>query len=184
MRKLVLLLIAFVACATENNIRTVKNFRAARERGDDAAAEAYLTPDSRMWFVKKEGPGFIVGHGGEEWRHWDLYFHGHSTYSDWQSHGNVVTANVMESNDFYHLLDWKPAPYRLTYWFERGRIKEILLEPLGKSTSRLEEFKSWAAKTHPDELAYLMPKGEIIPTADRPERWRAILEEWRYGTKR
>ncbi|HEY8132874.1 MAG TPA: hypothetical protein VII12_13400 [Thermoanaerobaculia bacterium] len=83
----VLLLVALVACATtENNIRTVKNFRAARERGDDAAAAAYLTPDSRMWFYKKEGPGFLVGHGGEEWRHWDVYFHGHTTFRDWESH--------------------------------------------------------------------------------------------------
>jgi hypothetical protein len=37
MRKPVLLLIAFLACATENNIRTVKNFRAAKERDEEAA---------------------------------------------------------------------------------------------------------------------------------------------------
>ncbi|HJT18655.1 MAG TPA: hypothetical protein VJ853_14765 [Thermoanaerobaculia bacterium] len=185
MRKTVLVVFALAACATQNNIQTVKNFRAARERGDTAAAEAYLTPDSRIWFEKKDGPGEPFGHGDQPDRHWDVYFHARSTYSDWQSHGDSVSATVLETNDFYQLLDWKPAPYRLTYRFDaQGRIKEVLLESMGKSTSRLAEFKQWAAKTHPDELAYLMPNGHIDRTADRAERWHALLMEWRYGTKR
>lgn len=180
MRKTVLVVFALAACATQNNIQTVKNFRAARERGDSAAAEAYLTPDSRIWFEKREGPGAPFGHGGDAWRHWDAYFRSRSTYSDWQWHDGAVSARVNETNDFYELLEWKPAPYRLTYRFDaQGRIREVLLQSMGKSTSRLAEFKQWAAKTHPDELAYLMPKGEIDPSGDRAERWHALLTEWR-----
>jgi hypothetical protein len=178
MRKLMVVALLLGACAS--NLKTVKKFRAARQRGDDAAAARYLAPDSRIWFGKKEGAGFPFGHSNQADRHWDVYFHSDSTYSDWQSHDDTVSATVLETNDFYRLLDWKPAPYRLTYRFdERGRIKEVLLEPLGKSISRLGEFKQWAAKTHPEELAYLMPNGEIDRTGDRAERWRALLEEWR-----
>jgi hypothetical protein len=32
-------------------------------------------------------------------------------------------------------------------------------------------------------LEYLMPKGEINPAGDRPERWKAILEQWRATLK-
>jgi hypothetical protein len=187
MRKLVLLLIAFVACATENNIRTVKNFRAARERGDSAAVERFVAPGARLWFESRDGLSEPFGAGGGSWDHWDHYFHAQTTLTDWTEHADgSVTATAHETNDFMKLLDWQPAPYTVTYWFDSsGRIAQVLIKSLpGKSANRLPEFKEWASAHHPEELAYLMPNGKLDPTGDRPERWRAILEEWRYGTKR
>jgi hypothetical protein len=94
--------------------------------------------------------------------------------------GNVVTAIGNETNDFYTLTDWKPAPFRQTWWLdEQGRITGILLESLGKQTSRFREAVAWGKAHHPDEIAYLMPKGEIDPSGDRAERWKVLLEEWR-----
>jgi hypothetical protein len=186
MRKPLLLLIALVACATDNNIRTVKNFRAARERGDEAAVASYVAPGARLWFENKEGPGEPFGKGGGSWDHWDQYFHARTTLTDWQDHGPSVTAVAHETNDFMRLLEWQPAPYTATYWFDdSSRIAEVLIKSLPwKTVNRLPEFKEWAGAHHPDELAYLMPNGKLDPTGDRPERWRAILLEWRQGTKR
>jgi hypothetical protein len=168
-----------LACTTQSPVRTIQAFRAARERGDDVAMRSYLAPDARMWFEKREGPGNPLG-GNELWRHWDLYFHGHSTFTDWKVNGNVVTAIGNETNDFYTLTDWKPAPFRQTWWLdEQGRITGILLESLGKQTSRFREAVAWGKAHHPDEIAYLMPKGEIDPSGDRAERWKVLLEEWR-----
>ena len=162
------------ACTSSRLIRRVQEFRALRERGDDAASQAFLTSDAKMFFNKREGEGSPII--GGPWRHWDTYFHGHASFTDWSSHDRVVTAIGHETNDYYRLLDWKPSPWRMTWWLdESDKISAILLEPLEKSTSRLEEFVAWAKKNHPDELAYLMPKGEIDPTGDRPERWRPIL---------
>ena len=181
-----LLLFALSACATENNIRTVKNFRAARERNDEAAVQATVAPDARIWFERKEGPGEPFGKGGGSWDHWDRYFHARTTLTDWRDDGTSVTAVAHETNDFMQLLDWKPAPYTVTYWFDGShRIKEVLIKSLpGKSKNRLIEFEEWAATNHPEELAYLMPNGKLDPTGDRPERWDKILREWRYGTNR
>jgi hypothetical protein len=174
-----LLLLLFVACASSPKISNIKAFRTARERGETAAMMSYLAPGARMWFDKREGEGMLLGEN-ERWRHWDTYFHGHSELYDWKVDGNVVTAMGRETNDFYRLTEWKAPPFRQTWWLDdQNRITAILFEPLGNPTSRFDEVKAWAKEHHPDELAYLMPKGQIDPTADRPERWRALLDEWR-----
>jgi len=185
MRKLVLLIALFACATTDNNIRTVKNFRAAQERGDNAAAQSYVAPGARLWFETREGPGEPFGTGGGSWDHWDHYFHSHTTLVDWSEHEGRVSATAHETNDFMKLLDWQAAPYTVTYDFDAsGRISGVLIKsPPGKSINRLPEFKEWAVVHHPEELAYLMPNGKLDPTGDRPERWRAILEEWRKGER-
>jgi hypothetical protein len=177
----VLFLAAFVACASQqNNIRIVKNFREAREQGDLARAQAYIAPGARLWFENKTGPGEPYVLSGGSWDHWDTYFHSKNELSEWRTDARAVSATVNETNDFMQFLDWQAAPYTMTWWLDdQNRIAEVLIKGGGKPKSRLDEFKAWAAKNHPDELAYLMPNGQIDPTGDRPERWRAILEEWR-----
>lgn len=167
MKRWLLLAVLFAACASQRSMQTVKAFREARDRFDDAAASKYVAPGSPL------------AKGGA-WRHWDEYFHGHTTWSGWTAHGRVVSAYGDEMNDFYRYLDWKVKPYKMTWWLDENyKVEKQEIEPdPEKATSRLEEFKAWAAKAHPDELEYLMPKGQIDPSADRPERWRKILEEW------
>jgi hypothetical protein len=77
------------------------------------------------------------------------------------------------------LLDWQAPPYTMTFWLDdQNHVSEVLIKSGGKAKSRLDEFKLWALEHHPRELVYLMPKGQIDPTGDRPERWRAIIEKW------
>jgi len=72
----------------------------------------------------------------------------------------------------------------MTWWLdEQHHITAILFEPLGKPASRFDEVTAWAKAHHPEELAYLMPKGDIDPTGDRPERWKVLLEEWRASVR-
>jgi hypothetical protein len=80
---------------------------------------------------------------------------------------------VHETNDFYRLLDWKPVPYRMTWWLDaNGKITGAMVHSLpGKPTSRLPEFREWAAAHHPEELEYLMPK--------RPPRPPPVKLKWR-----
>ncbi len=175
-----LLVLLVVACATTSpQIETIQAFRTAREQGKDAEMLKYLAPDARMWFDKREGEGSLLGKS-DRWHHWDTFFHGHSELYDWKVDGKVVTVMGRETNDFYRLTEWIAPPFRATWWLDdEGRITAMLYQPGGKPTSRFDEVKAWAKEHHPDELAYLMPKGDIDPTADRPERWKALLEEWR-----
>ena len=170
------------ACASNPMIRRVQEYRDARARGDVAAEASYLAPDARMFYEERKGDGepLTAGRGGR-YAHWDDYFHSTSTLTDWTLIDGGVRATVHETNDFYRLLDWKPVPYTMTWWLDdAGRVTAALVKGgEGKATSRMDEFKSWAEAHHPDELRYLMPNGRIDPTGDRPERWRAILEEWR-----
>ena len=168
-----------VACIEWTPELVVRTYTEARERGDRETAAAVVAPDAKIWFGKKEGAGEPFG-AKSNWEHWDEFFHSRATYSDWKHDGNKVSALVHESNDFYTMLEWKPIPYRLTWTVDGQFIREVLLEPQpGKPVSRLDEVKAWALRHHPDELAYLMPKGRIDPTGDRAERWTKLLEEWR-----
>lgn len=161
----------------------VEAYYAAARRGDEAGARKFLAPDARIWFEKREGPGEPWNVSGGSWDHWDSYFNGKVVRSEWEAGPDFVSARGDETNDYYRLLDWKPWPMKLTWWFdESGRMNGFLVQSVvgeGTTGSRLKEFKEWAKVKRPEELQYLMPKGQIDPSSDRAERWRTILVEWR-----
>ncbi len=175
---------SLAASGADHRIETVKKFQAARQRGDLVKARALLAPDPRIWFDMEErkGPGEPWKLEEGDWDRWDRFFHSATTYSDWKSGADRVTAIGREINDYYRLLDWEPKPLALAWWFDSsGNIAGFLFHAVADAPthSRLAEFKEWAKKNRPEELAHLMPKGRIDPSGDRPERWRAILIEWR-----
>lgn len=185
MRRPIVTLLIAAACASSSSvsIKHVQAYRAASARGDDLSP--YLAPGARMWYDTKEGEGEPLKKGQGSYAHWDHYFGSTSTLTDWQVHDGAVSAVVHETNAFYRLLDWTPAPYRMTWWLDaEGRIREALLTAIpGHDTKgRLAEFQAWAREHHPDELDYLMPKGRIDPKGDRAERFAALLKEWRAGS--
>jgi hypothetical protein len=167
-----------------DRIETVKQFREARDRGDLPAARAYLAADARIWFDMPEprGEGAPWTLEPDDWDRWDRFFHSKTEYSDWKDLGDRVTALGRETNDFYRLTEWTPKPLAFTWWFDAGgRIKGFLFHAVGegKDPSRFDELKAWAHAHRPDELAYLLPKGRIDPSGDRPARWKALAIEWR-----
>jgi hypothetical protein len=167
-----------------DRIETVQKFRDARQRADLAAARALMAPDPRIWFDMEErkGPGAPWTLEPDDWDRWDTYFHSQTTYEDWKDLGDRVTATGHEINDFYRLTDWKPRPLAFTWWLDaEGKISGFMFHAMkdAKEVSRFDELKAWAQKTHPDELAYLIPKGRIDPSSDRPQRWKKLAVEWR-----
>jgi outer membrane murein-binding lipoprotein Lpp len=174
--------VLLAGCANERLVRRVQAYHLAHTSGDLAAESAALSPDARTWYESRSGAGEPLRPGRTgRYAHWDTFFHSRSTFSDWIVCGREVTATVHETNDFYRLLDWKPNPYQMTWWFDdRDRITGVMVRSLpGKETSRMEEFRAWAAVHDPTEIEYLMPKGKLDPTGDRPERWKALLVRWR-----
>jgi imidazolonepropionase-like amidohydrolase len=163
-------------------IAKVRALMAARRKGDEGAARALMGPDPRIWFDERSGPGEPWGLV-TKWTHWDEYFRSRNDYSNFREAGDVVTADGIEINDFYRLIERPPQKFRGTWWIdESGRIAGFLYAPRGSTGSgedRLPEFQAWARKTNPAELDYLMPGGRFDPTGDRPERFKAILLEWR-----
>jgi hypothetical protein len=167
-----------------DRIETVQRFRDARQRGDLAAARAMMASDARIWFdmEERQGPGAPWTLEPDDWDRWDTYFHSKTTYSDWKDHGDRVTAMGREINDFYRLTEWKPRPLAFTWWVDsNGKISGFMFHAMkdAKEESRFDDLKAWAKRTHPEELAYLMPKGRIDPSGDRPQRWEKLAIEWR-----
>jgi hypothetical protein len=175
-------LLLLAGCASYRLVRRVKAYHEAHVSGDLAAESAALSPDARTWYESRSGEGEPLRPGRSgRYAHWDAFFHSRSIMSDWVVRGREVTATVHETNDFYRLLDWKPNPYQMTWWFDdRDRITGVMVRSLpGKETSRMQEFRAWAAANDPTELDYVMPKGKLDPTGDRAERWKALLVRWR-----
>ncbi|HEY2092362.1 MAG TPA: hypothetical protein VGJ81_10770, partial [Thermoanaerobaculia bacterium] len=156
----------------------MKAYTEAHRHGDVALESEMLSPDARTWYESKSGEGEPLRPGRSgRYAHWDAFFHSRSVMSDWIVRGRDVTATVHETNDFYRLLDWKPNPYQMTWWFDdQNRITGVMVRSLpGKETSRMQEFRAWAAVHDPSELESLMPKGKLDPTGDRAETWKALL---------
>jgi len=177
------LIVAVVAagCASHALVGRVQTFRRALASGDLAAAHRLIAPDAREWYEEKKGPGIPYVPGGGRWSHWDSYFHSQNELTDWRVEGRNVTATVHEMNDFMTALDWHAPPYTMTWTFDdTNRISQVLIKSgPGQVMSRLQEFRSWAQAHDPAELEYLMPKGKLDPTGDRPERWQVMLEKWK-----
>jgi len=163
-------------------IAKVKALLEARKGGDEAAARALMSPDARIWWEKREGPGQPWGLVSK-WSGWDAYFHSQNDYTDFRETGDTVAASGVEINDFYRLIERPPQRFRATWWLDSaGKIAGFLYEPRGSTVpgeDRLDQFKAWARKEKPAELEYLMPGGQFDPTGDRPQRFHAILLEWR-----
>jgi imidazolonepropionase-like amidohydrolase len=166
-------------------IAAVQAFQAAKDRGDRSAAQAMLAPGARSWFDERKGEGDPYGLDGR-WSGWDAFFRTKNTYSDWTQGRDSVTAAGEEINDFYRLIERSPTRFRATWWLDSdGRISGFLYEPRGAVVpgDRFADFKAWARGAKPAELESLMPNGRIDPSGDRPQRFRALLEEWRRAAK-
>jgi hypothetical protein len=167
-------------------IARVQAYCAALARRDWDNARWFLAPNARVWYEKKEGAGGPLSPGSGRFTHWDTFFHGRTGHCGWRVEDGAVVATATETNDFYRLLDWTPAPMRFSWWLdESGRITGFLIQALPEtepSGSRLKDAVAWAKAKHPDEIAHLMPEGRLDPTGDRAERWRKLLVEWRRET--
>ncbi len=142
-----------------------------------------MAPDARRWFAPPEGEGspWIVGPKSGPWAEWDEEFRSTSTVLEWRSDESSATVRVLEINDYFRLLERGPMTNELTYFFDsEGRIEGLLISGAGeRPPGRTAEFVQWARENEPRELSELMPDGEIDPSGDHPQRFRALLERWR-----
>ena len=158
--------------------------RAERARAFLAGDNTVLAEDSRVWYERREGPGEKRDPEGKDaYADWDEWFQATKEYSFAGESGDSVVFVLTENNNFYRLIDRPPSRVRLTYWFdERNRITGTLVRGMPNDPTRgdrLPEFKRWLAANHPDELAYLLPEGRIVPDLERAKRWSALLMLWR-----
>ncbi|MEE9131708.1 MAG: DUF1573 domain-containing protein [Phycisphaerales bacterium] len=159
-------------------------YREARKAHDTQRIAGYLADESRIWFDKKEGPGTVrTSTGDGPWAQWDREMKSTSTTHEYEVNGNELVTVVSETNDYFRLLDRKPTPYQITYWFDDDeRIEGMLVSSLPKepkNKGRYDEFKKWADEHHPGVLDELQPEGKIIPSKENAIRWRKLLIEWR-----
>ncbi|MCH7847227.1 MAG: DUF1573 domain-containing protein [Planctomycetes bacterium] len=159
-------------------------YREARKAHATQRIAGYLAEESRIWFDKKEGPGALRKPSGDgPWAEWDREMKSTSTTHAYEVNGNELVTVVSETNDYFKLLDRKPTPYLLTYWFDdEERIEGMLVSSLPKepkNKGRNDQFKKWADEHHPGVLDELQPDGRIIPSKENAIRWRELLIEWR-----
>ncbi len=162
--------------------RNWKTYRAAKKRGDAATAAKYLTDDARIWFDKKEGEGFPLGPKGGPYKEWDREFRSSSTKEDLRIVDRTLTYISYEINDYYRLIERIPTKARVTYYFDdddriTGMLYQGLAPRVERPPDRYDEFKRWADEHYPGLL-----DSEAMKIPNQPERWRALLTEWRRET--
>ncbi|MFW6201151.1 MAG: hypothetical protein ACOC8B_01115 [Gemmatimonadota bacterium] len=161
-----------------------QEFRSLVEEQRYDAARALTSDDARRWFDDRDGPGqpWTVGpEVGGPWAAWDEHFRSEGEVVEWREATRSATAVVRETNDYFRLLDRGWVTSEITYFFDdAGQIEGLLIRAVGdRPPGRTDEFLAWARVHAPDELATLMPDGEIDPSGDHPQRFRRLLNRWR-----
>ena len=158
-------------------------FRASIESGDYDTARRMMTHAPRRWFEEREGPGmqWNIGPKSGPWAEWDTHFRSESEELQWEAGPGTATLVLRETNDYFRLLERGWVTNEIIYYFDAaGRIDGLLIRATGdRPPGRTDEFLVWARTHDPDELSYLMPNGDVDPSADRPQRYRALLNRWR-----
>jgi hypothetical protein len=169
-------------------ITAAKRFRELLRDGDHDAARAMMAKAPRRWFDERSGEGrpWHVGPGKRgPWAAWDEHFGKRSEEIGWRANDHSATLIYKETNDYFLLLERGWVTNETVYFFDSdGRIEGLLIRPAAgpRSQGRTGEFLAWARENAPEELAELMPDGEIDPSGDHPQRFRALLETWRAET--
>lgn len=164
------------------SLHRVVSYLEARDRKDRDAQSEFYAKESRIWFGEKKGEGRLRSSGKGPWSDWDDFFNSETAYLSFGVDGRTVAVVMLESNDFYKLIDRPASKIRVTYEFDPDGfvtgtvVQAIRDEPI---VDRLDEFRAWAAAKHPERLAYLMPDDEISPELEKAKVWKQLLLEWR-----
>jgi hypothetical protein len=200
-----LLLLAIAGCASsgvagfslgtdtdsdEFRVARVRELRALTKAEKYGEARRFLGPGARRWYEKREGKGeeWTIGPGGP-WDAWDDHFRSTSEEvacapgddADSDEGRRSVVLTLLETNDYYKLLERGESATEIVYYFHwKGKIEGSLVRAGGQqSRGRTDEFLAWARASEPEALEAAMPGGKIDPSGDHAPRVRALLERWR-----
>lgn len=182
-------LVALAGCV-HPFVRTAREFRAALDADDFAAARAMMTDNPRTWYDGREGEGFawVLGTPGR-WHEWDTEFNGVSERGAWVAGERSVSAVAVETNDYFELIGRDPSPWLHTYFIDDdGLIEGQMISPVPaerdptrgeRNPGRGDEFDAWYRESYPEEYEHVRPDGRLDPTGDRAAITRKRLVEWR-----
>jgi hypothetical protein len=164
-------------------VRRAQKFRTLVKSGEYDAARAMMSHDPRRWWGEREGDGspWKLGPKHGPWAAWDDHFHSQTKLVEWREEPGAAIIVQKETNDYFQLLERGWVTNEIVYYFDdHGKIDGWLVRAVGeRPPGRTEEFLAWARENDPEELAALMPDGEVDPTGDHPERFRRLLNRWR-----
>lgn len=168
-------------------VARAQEFHSLVKRGQYETARAMMSENPRRWWENRDGEGkpWRIGLSTPgPWAAWDEHFRSQTSIVQWKEQSRSATAVVRETNDYFRLLERGWVTNEITYFFdESGRIDGLLIRAAGvRPAGRTDEFLAWARAHDLDELAALMPGGEIDPSADHPERFRRLLNRWRQAS--
>jgi hypothetical protein len=167
-------------------LRQLRAYLAARDRGDAGASRSYLAPDARIWVGSKDGPGRPMG-GRRDFADWEAAVGARFAYSDFRAESQASILYVSsESSEFSCLLGVEALRGEVTCWFDgMGRISGMLLRPLGPQMEEIvRPYVEWARRHRPERVAELLPQGEMVYDGETARKWLEALREWRRATRK
>jgi hypothetical protein len=166
-------------------LKHLRAYLTARDRGDAGAARSYLAADARFWIGSKQGPGRPLG-GRRDFADWEAAVGARFAYSDFRAEApGSIHYLSSESSELSRLLGAEALRGEVTCWFDgMGRISGMLFRPLGPRMEDLvRPYVEWARRHHPERLAELLPQGEMVYDGETARKWIEALREWRSATR-
>lgn len=165
-------------------IEKAQQFRSFVAAEQHDKAREMMADNPRRWFEQREGEGrpWTIGPGKQgPWAAWDQHFRTRKQEIEWKSMDNHAILTQRETNDYFQMLERGWVTNEISYFFDAsGKIAGLLIRAIGqRPPGRTDEFLAWARQNAPDELAVLMPNGDIDPGGDHPARFHALLQRWR-----
>ena len=161
-------------------IDVVKAFWAAYNRGGIETVLSLYAPDIHFEIVDVSSFNGITA--VRDIAEWDQENHLQATVSNFTVEGDIVTFDLVESNDWMLQAGVGTVSYPETQMMvKRGRITHLRAayhpNDHQKVGLALRKICTWAAEHVPDMLQEAMPEGEFRLTGRHARIWKLIFEE-------
>ncbi|HKY04665.1 MAG TPA: hypothetical protein VJQ56_07245 [Blastocatellia bacterium] len=184
------LLLILLACAPEGLLSAatrspesiVREYISAKDR---EAKLAMLSPDYRIWFGKREGPGMTKPEAARMLE-WDFALNPRHRIEEVKVAGRDVVVRIHEDNDFSLLIGYPGWDAVSTYTVdESGLITSQLYVPKeGQPDWKpyLERALPWLREHRAEALARIYPNNRLSRTSESAREWVKQLRDWRAAT--
>ena len=175
-------LLLFIGCSKKNNPGDILTSYLDSHNSHDVEATMQLFHEEARFTMPGRPPITDI----RKMESWDAAISSNLNYESWEVRGDtLVIGRITERNNWFSkagipVVEYNPGSEII---LRDGKIYEIRMAEMTEESQRaigemFSSFFTWAEINRPEELARLMPQGQIVMSENMAKEWFLLLDLW------